>query len=125
MKYRMAWILMFTMISLAGWCADSYGSRGFKVQLRAAERPDAPVVGEEELYGNSDALVIGIDAYRPPWPRLSNAVKDADLVAEVLTKEPGVDWLTAAPGCSHGSMLAREGQEIEAFPSGLLVSKVY
>lgn len=81
MKYRMAWILMFTMISLAGWCADSYGSRGFK---RPAERPDAPVVGEEELYGNSYVLVIGIDAYRPPWPRLSNAVKDAEVVAEAL-----------------------------------------
>lgn len=40
--------------------------------------------GSVELYGASHALVIGIDAYRAGWPRLSNAVRDAELVAEAL-----------------------------------------
>ena len=36
------------------------------------------------LYPNSYALVIGIDRYTAGWPRPSNAVKDARLVAAVL-----------------------------------------
>ena len=37
-----------------------------------------------KLYGASRALVIGIDNYTNGWPRLSNAVKDAEEVARVL-----------------------------------------
>nr|VFJ68053.1 MAG: Caspase domain-containing protein [Candidatus Kentron sp. FW] len=60
-------------------------SRGVvRVELKANEQPDAPGVGEVELYGSSHALVIGIDAYNAGWPRLSNAIKDAKLVAEAL-----------------------------------------
>ena len=84
MKIRVIAFFVITGMVLCAWCPASYSSRGFKVQLRAAERADAPVVGEVELYAKSHALVIGIDAYRPPWPRLSNAVKDAELVAEAL-----------------------------------------
>nr|VFK20149.1 MAG: Caspase domain-containing protein [Candidatus Kentron sp. LFY] len=40
--------------------------------------------GSVDLYGASHALVIGIDAYDSGWPRLSNAVRDAELVAEAL-----------------------------------------
>ena len=40
----------------------------------------------EALYGASHALVIGIDAYDNGWPRLSNAVEDARLVAEELRR---------------------------------------
>ena len=36
------------------------------------------------LYGQSYALVIGIDAYANGWPRLSNAVRDAKAVADAL-----------------------------------------
>nr|VFJ70632.1 MAG: Caspase domain-containing protein [Candidatus Kentron sp. FW] len=60
-------------------------SRGVvRVELKANERPGAPGAGEVELYGSSHALVIGIDAYNAGWPRLSNAVRDAELVAEAL-----------------------------------------
>ena len=42
---------------------------------------------EVRLYGASYALVIGIDTYTGGgWPRLSNAVKDAELVATELRK---------------------------------------
>ncbi|MEX0923278.1 MAG: caspase family protein [Rhodovibrionaceae bacterium] len=37
-----------------------------------------------KLYGASHALVIGIDEYSAGWPRLSNAVKDAESVAAEL-----------------------------------------
>ncbi len=37
-----------------------------------------------KLYGASRALVIGIDNYTNGWPRLSNAVKDAEAVAAAL-----------------------------------------
>ena len=62
-------------------------SRGLSVQLRASEAKDAPAVGNVKLYGQSYALVIGIDAYSNGWPRLSNAVKDARLVAAALKKK--------------------------------------
>ncbi len=65
-------------------------SRGFALPLRAADAPNAPIVEHVELYGASHALVIGIDDYRAGWPRLSNAVKDAKLVAAAL-KERGFE----------------------------------
>ena len=37
-----------------------------------------------KLYGSSHALVIGIDNYTNGWPRLSNAIKDAQEVASAL-----------------------------------------
>ena len=37
-----------------------------------------------KLYGASHALVIGIDEYSNGWPRLSNAVEDAEAVAAEL-----------------------------------------
>ena len=55
--------------------------RGVVVNLRTYESPDAPVEQSVALYNWSKALVIGIDDYREGWPRLSNAVKDARLVA--------------------------------------------
>ncbi len=58
-------------------------SRGIEVTLRASERAGAPVAKTVRLYGNSYALVIGIDKYTGGWPRLSNAVRDAEVVARV------------------------------------------
>jgi len=55
-----------------------------RVELKANQQPGASVAGAVELYGASHALVIGIDAYRAGWPRLSNAVRDAELVAQAL-----------------------------------------
>ncbi len=71
---------------LAG-AADAASSRGVPLKLRASEKADAPVVEEVQLYGNSHALVIGIDDYTNGWPRLSMAVKDAQLVAAALKKK--------------------------------------
>ena len=44
--------------------------------------PAAPKVPRSsQLYSNSYALVIGINAYTNGWPSLINAVKDAELMA--------------------------------------------
>ena len=59
---------------------------GVYVDLRASEAADAPVTERWKLYGASYALVIGIDDYTNGWPRLSNAVKDATLVAQELRR---------------------------------------
>lgn len=61
--------------------------RGIRVKLRTKESPDAPVAEEVNLYGSSYALIIGIDNYTQGWPRLSNAVRDAKLVAAELRKK--------------------------------------
>ena len=60
-------------------------TRGISVTLRESERADAPVAETVQLYGSSYALVIGIDTYTGGWPRLSNAVRDAEVVAAELT----------------------------------------
>ncbi|MFT4713713.1 MAG: hypothetical protein ACI8W1_002205, partial [Candidatus Azotimanducaceae bacterium] len=59
-------------------------SRGLSVEIRASEAVDAPVSESLELYANSYALIIGNDDYNNGWPKLSNAVKDAELIADVL-----------------------------------------
>jgi formylglycine-generating enzyme required for sulfatase activity len=65
-------------------------NRGVRVQLREDDQPTSPIVEEVQLYGASHALVIGIDNYSQGWPRLSNAVRDAELVADEL-REKGFD----------------------------------
>jgi TPR repeat protein len=62
-------------------------SRGLSVEIRASEALDAPVSESLELYANSYALIIGNDDYNNGWPKLSNAVKDAELVADVLEEK--------------------------------------
>lgn len=57
------------------------------VEFRASESAEAPVTERWKLYGSSHALVIGIDNYANGWPRLSNAIKDARLVAEALEEK--------------------------------------
>ena len=59
-------------------------TRGISVELRASEAPGAPVSETVRLYEKFYALVIGIDRYTRGWPRLSNAVRDAELVAAAL-----------------------------------------
>ena len=56
------------------------GSRGISINLRATERADAPVSESVTLYENSYALVIGNDEYTHGWPKLTNAIKDAELI---------------------------------------------
>ena len=62
-------------------------SRGINVTLKASEAQGAPDAGTVRLYGSSHALVIGIDDYTGGWPDLSNAVKDAKLVAKELERK--------------------------------------
>ena len=64
--------------------ATASAERGFRVVVRANEKPGAPPTGEVQLYRTSHALVVGIDAYGSGWPRLSNAIRDARDVAEAL-----------------------------------------
>ena len=58
-------------------------TRGLTIRLKASEAADA---GAVELYKASHALVIGIDKYTGGWPRLSNAVRNAELVAAEFRK---------------------------------------
>ena len=75
------WGFLAAMISTATMAA---GSRGVTVKLKASEAAGAPVSETVRLYSNSHALVIGIDNYTNGWPRLSNAVKDAQLIEREL-----------------------------------------
>ena len=61
-------------------------SRGLDLEIKASETANAPTAGSVRLYEASYALVIGNDAYNN-WPRLSNAVKDAQLVAKELERK--------------------------------------
>ena len=61
--------------------------RGLSVELRESPAAGAPITETVKLYGASYALVIGIDDYTGGWPRLSNAVKDAWLVAAELERQ--------------------------------------
>ncbi|MBF0588280.1 MAG: SUMF1/EgtB/PvdO family nonheme iron enzyme [Magnetococcales bacterium] len=59
-------------------------TRGVSVVMRSSENPNASKLPPAQLYEESHALVIGIDRYSAGWPRLSNAVKDAEQVAAEL-----------------------------------------
>ena len=59
-------------------------SRGITVNLKVSEAKDAAFGETVELYSHSYALVIGNDIYTNGWPKLSNAIKDAELIAEAL-----------------------------------------
>jgi formylglycine-generating enzyme required for sulfatase activity len=72
---------------MASPMAEAATSRGVEVRLKASEAADAPVAETVQLYGASHALVIGIDKYTGGWPRLHNAVKDAEVVAAVLRSQ--------------------------------------
>ena len=51
-----------------------------------ADLSNAGVIDSLQLCEDSNALVIGVDRYNAGWPVLSNAFKDAKLVAEPLEK---------------------------------------
>ena len=80
--------VIVAMLLASAFSAGAAGAetRGLTIRLKASEAANAPVSGEVRLYESSFALVIGIDAYTGGWPRLSNAVKDARLVAQELEK---------------------------------------
>jgi hypothetical protein len=74
-------LILFLSVSV------SAAQRGISVTLRQSESVNAPVLEERELYQESYALVIGVDDYNNGWPRLSNAVRDAEEIAEALEKK--------------------------------------
>lgn len=77
--------VLCTALLLLGHVSTSHAvSRGISVQVKKGVSPDAPVEGEVDLYSESYALIIGIDAYSNGWPPLSNAIKDAQLVAATM-----------------------------------------
>ena len=71
---------------LAADVGNAAQTRGLSVKLRASEAADAASAGSVALYDASYALVIGIDGYTNGWPRLSNAVEDARVVAAEMEK---------------------------------------
>ena len=60
--------------------------RGVQLQIRANEDKNAPIIKELQLYDSSYALVIGINNYTQGWPKLTNAIRDAELVGDELKK---------------------------------------
>jgi len=91
-------------------------TRGLSVEVQGADGASEGVV---ELYSASYALVIGIDEYTNGWPRLRNAIKDAELVADNL-RELGFDVTIATDLDSEGlrrtfkEFLVRKGADPEA-----------
>ena len=76
-------LIIFALVWLSA-NAHAAGQRGISVTLRQSESVNAPILEERELYQESYALVIGIDDYDNGWPKLSNAILDAELIAEAL-----------------------------------------
>ena len=60
------------------------------IEVKTEDAKDAPVAESVELYQSSHALVIGVNAYSAGWPKLRNAVKDAEKVSNGL-KSLGFD----------------------------------
>ena len=89
---KIPWKLFLNVIFNAGFffmisALEANANRGIRLQLRASEQSAAPIVEEVQLYASSYALVIGIDNYTRGWPRLSNAIRDAELVADELREK--------------------------------------
>ena len=88
MRTHIAAILLISLAMMGGLLhghtASAATSRGIDFTLKQSEAPGAAISGTVRLYEESYALVIGIDDYTGGWPRLSNAVRDARLVAETL-----------------------------------------
>ncbi|MEX0942135.1 MAG: caspase family protein, partial [Pseudomonadales bacterium] len=77
-------VLMACFLAMVLHLDADAASRGLIVNLRTSESVDAPIADVVELYADSYALVIGIDEYNNGWPKLSNAIKDAELIASQL-----------------------------------------
>jgi formylglycine-generating enzyme required for sulfatase activity len=86
MKFRKIIPWMLAAVIAAGSGNAIAASRGLQLEYKASEAVGAPVAGSLKLYDASYALVIGNDAYKA-WPRLSNAVRDAELVAAELESQ--------------------------------------
>lgn len=80
----LAGIALMALTGMAGAGMAEAAKNGVYVDVRERDDPNSPVLERWKLYGPSYALVIGIDNYTNGWPRLSNAVKDAERVAKAL-----------------------------------------
>jgi len=96
------WAIMAIAFSLACFslqplAARAQDTRGFD--------PPAPSTQPGDN-GNYYALVIGIDDYRPPMPRLKTAVNDARAIARLLAERYGFQVkLLLDADASHGDIL--------------------
>ncbi|MEX0922287.1 MAG: caspase family protein [Rhodovibrionaceae bacterium] len=89
------------------------------VELRAEGAGAEGARERWKLYGASHALVIGIDDYSAGWPRLSNAVRDAEAVAAGLKSQGFEVELLRNPGSQDlrtalRAFFARKGADPEA-----------
>ena len=89
------------------------------VELRSEGAGSEAASERWKLYGASHALVIGIDDYANGWPRLSNAVKDAEAVAAGLESQGFNVELLRNPGSGElrtalRAFFARKGADPEA-----------
>ncbi len=80
----LAFALAFQLVSMGIALHANAASRGLRVTIRDTDVKGVMVSETLELYGQSHALIIGIDSYSAGWPQLSNAVTDAEAVASEL-----------------------------------------
>ena len=73
--YRSIMILLFTILTTVHGFTDQ---RGINIQIKTGK--DRTMT----LYQRSHALVIGVSNYTKGWPKLKNAVTDAEEVADML-----------------------------------------
>ena len=75
-----SFVFLYPLILHARICKAENG-RGIDIVIKDSKG------NQVGLYEESHALVIGIDNYTKGWSRLTNAVKDADAIAEELEKQ--------------------------------------
>ncbi len=80
--WRGLFLAAFFLTSWSGVAAAAETDSAVYVELQ--DDGDGASSERWKLYGASHALVIGIDEYSGGWPRLSNAVRDAEAVAAEL-----------------------------------------
>ena len=83
-------VAVIILVGLISGLNEPALSGELNVELRASENANAPVTESVKLYSASYALIIGNDAYSGAWPRLSNAIRDAELIAETM-RDKGFD----------------------------------
>ena len=79
-------IVVSLVVAASAGAQDTHENpdRGLTITIRTDAPAGAPAAQTIRLYSNSHALIIGIDDYTNGWPRLSNAVSDAQAVATAL-----------------------------------------
>lgn len=81
---RLGWFLGGLAALALGLGLSAPAEATISIEVKTEDSKDAPVAESVELYQSSYALVIGMDDYAAGWPKLRNAVKDAEEVANGL-----------------------------------------